>query len=81
MIAKHSDQMDTIETQIRQAAKNEDVLEMKKTMFKPLQEKQDTMDDRIKRLEQGGAFVGGGGGTGAGTGNGGQGGGRGGKGI
>ena len=45
--------MDTIETQTRQAAKNEDVLEMKKTMFKPLQEKQDTMDDRLKRLEQG----------------------------
>ena len=54
LVAKHSDQMDTIETQLRQTAKQEDVVEMKKTMFKPLQEKQDKMDDRVKQLERGG---------------------------
>ncbi|XP_072022480.1 TNF receptor-associated factor 3-like [Amphiura filiformis] len=69
LIAKQSDQMDTIETQIRQAAKNEDVVEMKKTMFKPLQEKQDRMDDRLKRLERGDTYPGGGGGGGEGAAN------------
>ena len=62
MVAKHSDQMDEIESKVRQAAKNEDIVEMKKTMFKPLQEKQDQMDDRLKRLEIGGVGGGGGGG-------------------
>ena len=58
MVAKHSDQMETIELQISQAAKKEEVVEMKKTMFKPLQEKQDQIDDRLKRLERGGNFSG-----------------------
>ena len=75
--------MDQIETLIRQAAKNEDVMEMKKTMFKPLQEKQDQIDDRLKRLERGGLVTAGGGGGGEGVGNEGRGqgpgGGRGGK--
>ena len=68
--------MDQIEALIRQAAKNEDVMEMKKTMFKPLQEKQDQIDDRLKRLERGGLVTAGGGGGGEGVG---QGGGRGGN--
>ena len=62
LVAKQSDQMDQIEAKIRQAAKNEDVMEMKKTMFKPLQEKQDQIDDRLKRLERGGLVTPGGGG-------------------
>ena len=53
--------METIELQISQAAKKEEVVEMKKTMFKPLQEKQDQIDDRLKRLERGSNFGGQGG--------------------
>ena len=50
MVEKHSDQIKTLELQ---AAKKEEVDEMKKTMFKPLLEKQDQMDDRLKRIERG----------------------------
>ena len=73
MVAKHSDQMETLELQARQAAKKEEVIEMKKTMFKPLQEKQDQMDDRLKRIERGGLVTAGGrGGNGGGGGGGGE---------
>ena len=63
--------MDALESQSRQAAKKEEVVEMKKTMFKPLQEKQDQMDDRLKRIERGGLVTAGGRGGGGG-GNGGD---------
>ena len=48
-----------LELQARQAAK-EEVIEMKKTMFKPLQEKQDQIDDRLKRIEREGLLTQGG---------------------
>ena len=64
--------MDALESQSRQAAKKEEVVEMKKTMFKPLQEKQDQMDDRLKRIERGGLVTAGGRGGGGGGGNGGD---------
>ncbi len=71
LVAGHSDKLENLESKTRQAAKKEDVVEMKKTMFKPLQEKQDQMDDRLKRLERGGLVTPGGGGGGSSGGEGG----------
>ncbi len=54
MAAKHSDQIDAVQERSNKAATKEDIVEMKKSFYKPLQDKQDQMDDRLKRLERSG---------------------------
>ncbi|XP_072031639.1 TNF receptor-associated factor 3-like [Amphiura filiformis] len=57
--AKQSDQIDVVQEQVSKCATKEDVVEIKKSFVKPIQDKQDQIDDRLKRLERGGARGGG----------------------